>query len=249
MAGAGITGRDGDAKIGSVQICEVTKWNWVPKQNIVSYASNKTAGYKHRQAGIKEGQGTLEGVWDPANPAYTVIPEGTASLALKLYITATQFWAITGIIEQFTMDVPIDAGELVTWSATFYSQGIWTAPVSAFMLDESSLPPDAMPMQSPDAPVFGMAGPPRNDGETDGAYAARTQAFLHEIRFPGNVEEVIRRVTEKALIRTTQDWHSIMERAAEKAALKLCEGMESVITDNVMKRLAEAGKAPAATAV
>lgn len=244
MAGQGITGKDGDAKLGTTQIAEVTKWSWTTKQNIVSYCSNKTGGYKQRKAGVKEGNGTLEGVWDPANPAYSQVPEGIDALTLKLYINATQFWSVTAIIEQFQNDVNIDAGEMVTWSANFFSQGQWTAPVSALMLDPSQEPPEGLNMN---LPVFTPVGPPRTDGESDSQYAQKLAAFYQSLHLPENMEEVVQKVIERTeKIRTPEGMEEMISRAAEKAALSLQNNMIDAVTTAIMNRLAQAGLSTAA---
>lgn len=238
MAGNAITGRDGDAKIGATQIAEVTKWNWNPKVNIVSYSSNKTLGYKQKLIGIREGTGTLEGVWDAANPAYSVLAEGTVDIALKLYINATQFWAITAVIESFTQDVNIDAGEMVTWNASFHAKGSWTAPVAAMMMPEDAEALRQAGIVDPNAPTFHPFGPPRNEGETDGEYADRMGRWMNALRNPPDVDEVVRRVLEKVTpLTSVEAFDEAMTRAAERAALGMTESIAAMVAEAVLKKL------------
>lgn len=158
MAGAGISGKDGDVKIVTTvnsstvetQICEITKWNFNPKVNIISYASNKTAGYKRKLFGVQEATGTLEGVWDPANPASSSITAGT-EVSLKLYVNATQFWAVTAMIESFSMDTDVDAGEFIKWNASYQANGTWTAPIAGTPL---TLAEDGAPAFTPNGPLL-----------------------------------------------------------------------------------------------
>jgi hypothetical protein len=238
MAGNAITGRDGDAKIGSTQICEVTKWSFNPKVNIVSYSSNKTAGYKQKLFGVREATGNLEGVWDASNPSYSVVAEATTDIALKLYITSTQFWAITAVIESFSQDVNIDAGEMVTWSASFHAKGTWTSPVAAMMMPEDAEALKDMGITNPDAPVFHPFGPPRMEGELDGAYADRLAKWANDLRNPPDIEEVVRRVMEKVTVLSTPEgFTEMVDRAAERAAMKMSESLAAVVAEAVMKKL------------
>lgn len=129
MASAGISGKDGDVKISTTQIAEITKWDFKPQAKNVSYISNKTAGYEATVAGPKSGKGNMTGVWDPANPATGVIDVGTA-VTLLLYINATQFYSVPAVIDQ--LGTGIDrAGNIVEWTASFTANGAWTNPVAA----------------------------------------------------------------------------------------------------------------------
>jgi len=144
MAAAGVSGQFGDVKIGSTQISEVCKWNFNPKANNPAYSSNKTGGYKARVAGIKDGSGAIEGKWDPANPATAVIDVATL-VTLKLYLTATVFYSVPAIIDALKIDVDIDTGDIVSFSADFSTNGAWTNPAAGLFAPA----PDGMPMEAP----------------------------------------------------------------------------------------------------
>lgn len=135
MAGLGISGKDGDVKIGATSICEIRKWSFNPKSNNPSYASNKTSGYKRRVPGVKDGSGSLEGAWDPASPAVSVIEVGT-EVTLLLYINATQNYSVPSVIDSFKLDVDVDEGEIVSWTADFSTNGAWTNPSASITLPE-----------------------------------------------------------------------------------------------------------------
>lgn len=159
MAGAGVSGQFGDVKIGATQVCEVCKWGFTPKANNPSYASNKTAGYKARVAGIKDGSGSIEGKYDPANPIMSTLDVGTL-VTLKLYLTATVFYSVPSIIDSLKIDVDLDTGDFVSFTADFSTNGAWTNPVAGFMAPR---PPgfteDVMPMSAP-VPMGGDMLPP-----------------------------------------------------------------------------------------
>lgn len=157
MPGLGISGKDGDVKIGATSICEIRKWSFNPKSNNPSYASNKTSGYKRRVPGVKDGSGTLEGAWDPATPAVSVIDVGT-EVTLLLYINATQNYSVPSVIDSFKLDVDVDEGEIVSWTADFSTNGAWTNPSAAITAPSGAQVPgeaddDGGWQFEPDAPI------------------------------------------------------------------------------------------------
>jgi hypothetical protein len=174
MPGAGISGKDGDVKIGATQIAEITKWSFNPKANIPKYASNKTGGYKKAVVGVRDGAGSIEGKWDPAIPATSVVAPGTL-VTLKLYINATQFWSVPSAIEGFKHDVDLDTGEVVGWSADFQTDGAWTDPVAAF-----TLPPELEGIPEGAEAVFLPNVPVQTEGQELSPAAAALQKATEE---------------------------------------------------------------------
>jgi hypothetical protein len=132
MAGVGFSGKDGDVKIGSTAICEIKGWSFNPKATNPRYASNKTAGYKRTVAGVKEGSGTMSGVYDLTTPHHGVIDIGT-DVTLKLYLNAAYFYSVPAVIDDYKINVDLDTGEFVSWEATFSTNGAWTNPVAPMM--------------------------------------------------------------------------------------------------------------------
>lgn len=130
MATAAISGKNGDVSISSTSISEVTQWTFTETSNNPAFASNKTAGFKQRVAGVKDGSGTIEGKWDPGDPATAVIEVGTL-VTLTLEIDATQFYTVPSIIDSFSMTVNLDDGDVVGWTAEFSINGAWTLPIDA----------------------------------------------------------------------------------------------------------------------
>lgn len=196
MAGLGISGKDGDVKISGTAICEIMKWSFNPKCNVPAYASNKTSGYKRRVAGVKDGSGSMEGAWDPATPAITVIDPGTGA-TLRLYINATQYYDVPAVIESFKLDVDVDTGEIVKWSADFGTNGAWTNPVAGLMLPPGMTPPDdlsdgaefvpSVPLQSGGQPVAPSAPMSRDD--LDSIISAVTEAVT--IRLEDRIKSLV----------------------------------------------------------
>ncbi len=77
MPGTAASSKTGDVKVGAASISEIKTWSFNPKSTNPRYASNKTAGYKRTVAGIKEGSGTMTGVWVTEDSHVTVIDVGT----------------------------------------------------------------------------------------------------------------------------------------------------------------------------
>lgn len=163
MAGNGVSGQFGDVKIGSTQVAETCKWNFSPKSNNPAYASNKTGGYKARVAGIKDGSGSIDGKYDPAEPIMAVLDVGT-EVTLKLYLTATVFYSVPSIIDTLKINVDIDTGDIVSWTADFSTNGAWTNPLAGLTAErpdgEEAPPeePESLTQVSPDHPAFNPAG-------------------------------------------------------------------------------------------
>ena len=139
-AGNGISGQDGDVVIAGQALYEVEKWSISFKSANQAYASNVTAGYKKRVAGVKDCSGAVTGAWDPGNPAYGTggvagcVHEGSTP-QIYLYIDASQYYNVPGIVDTFKMDVDLDNGNIVAWTFDFSGNGQWTFD---FVIEESS---------------------------------------------------------------------------------------------------------------
>jgi hypothetical protein len=129
MAG-GVSGKGGDVTVGTttpVQLCEVTKWSFNPKITISKYASNCSGGAKRTVIGSKEGSGSFEGKWDPSAPPIALVDVGSV-VTLNLTITGTHKYIVPAIIESMKVDVDMDSGDIVSWSADWQADGAWTNP-------------------------------------------------------------------------------------------------------------------------
>lgn len=135
MAGQGYSGKDGTVKIGSTDVAEIRNWKFNPKSNNPKYASNKTSGYKRTVAGVKEGSGSMSGAWDHAIDFLAVVDVGT-SADLKLYTDTTHFFLVPSVIDDCSINVDVDNGEIVSWDSNFSTNGAWTNPASPFTAPE-----------------------------------------------------------------------------------------------------------------
>src|SRR5262245_38471347 len=98
----GVSGNNGNAKIGSTDITELTKWNFKPKVVISKWGSNTTNGYKNAVAGTKDGNGTLEGKWDPGAVVLSQIDVATV-VTLLLITFAGQQYTVPAIVSDFSL--------------------------------------------------------------------------------------------------------------------------------------------------
>lgn len=135
MAGAGFSGKDGTVKIASTDVAEIRNWKFNPKSNNPKYASNKTSGYKRTVAGVKEGSGSMSGAWDHSIDFLAVVDVGT-SVTLKLYTDGTHFFSVPSVIDDCSINVDVDNGEIVSWDSNFSANGAWANPASPMFAPE-----------------------------------------------------------------------------------------------------------------
>lgn len=119
------SGKDGKILIGATPIAEIKKWTLDKKAHVSRWGSSSSAGYKKAVAGVKEGSGSIEFVWDAA--AASPIAEGT-SATLLLYLNASEFYSVPAIIENFKLAVDMNDGPVTEASADFVNNGAWTEP-------------------------------------------------------------------------------------------------------------------------
>jgi len=113
---AGISGKDGKVEIGGLQVAEITKWSFNTTSNNASWASSDTAGYKTRVVGSKDGSGSMEGKLDPD----VGIPlEVGDEPVLTLRLDDTHYYTVYAVVDSFDLEVDIDDGDVVGWSADF----------------------------------------------------------------------------------------------------------------------------------
>lgn len=153
MPAGGISGKGGDCTYGTTpgtQVSELTKWTFNPKTNCPAWASNKSGGFKKRVAGIRDASGSLEGKWDPTNPITSGLQDG-AMVTLNLITMAGSQFTVPAIIEGLKVDVDIDSGQPVAWSADFSITGPWTAPTATTILGPIGQPAtEVQPAISPE---------------------------------------------------------------------------------------------------
>lgn len=111
------------------EVAELTKWSFNPKSNNPAWASNRTGGFKRRRSGIRDGSGSMEGKWDPADPITDYLEDGS-EIQLNLVTAGTQQFVVPAIIDGIKLDVDLDSGEIIGWSADWSLNGAWTKPTA-----------------------------------------------------------------------------------------------------------------------
>ena len=111
------SGKGGTCSDGGDQI---TSWSLSITSNNSSWGSTSTNGYKDRVVGVKEGSGSIEGKWNGSAP-FTVGESTTLTLG-----TGSGTFGVPCLIDGLSLDVNIDDGEVVGWSAEFSSNGAIT---------------------------------------------------------------------------------------------------------------------------
>lgn len=213
----------GGVKVGATTIAEVKNWSFNPKSNNPAYSSNKTGGYKERVAGVKDGSGSLEGVWDPADMFIAVIDVGT-EVTLDLFITATQKFVVPAIIDDYDFTVDMDEGEIVGWTANFSTNGAWTNPVSAITL------PEGVEFPVPEEEWENMLNNKEGDdfiitreAETEGEDAEGGKKLV-KMKISDMLQKFGEELTEKMFTKLEEKFEAF--RAEEKVSEERCEPTE-----------------------
>lgn len=120
-----ISGKTGKVLVGATAVVDVTSWKLDLKNNVSKWGGSATGGYKKGVGGTNDGSGSIEGKIDTADEIYDRIAPGD-SVTLKLYENATINWSVPAIIGGLSIDVDIDDGEALTWTADFETDGAWT---------------------------------------------------------------------------------------------------------------------------
>ena len=111
----------GGSVTGGGSSAQITSWSFNPTSNNSSWGSSSTNGYKDRVAGVKDGSGSVEGKWDGSQ----AMVEGT-EYTLVLNTSGGTAFTVPCFIDSFSVEVDIDEGEVVGWSAEFSINGAWS---------------------------------------------------------------------------------------------------------------------------
>jgi len=124
---AQVRGQYGLLEIGSSELIGVDSWTLNKTAVVGTRATSADSGWKVAVAGTKSATGTVKGPWDAADPPDDHIDIGS-SVSAKLYTTATQYYTLTAIISELSVEVDVDSGEIVSWNASFTASGAVTNP-------------------------------------------------------------------------------------------------------------------------
>lgn len=132
---AAISGKNGSVETtsgsggGDGAQAEITGWTFNTTSNNPSWASSTNPGYKKRVAGVKDGNGTISGKYDSSNTLFDTLEPGvTVTLTLKINATGSNYYVVPAIIDEFNIEVDMDNGDVVGWTANFSTNGEWSEP-------------------------------------------------------------------------------------------------------------------------
>ena len=127
MASTGVSGKNGKAMVGSDLVAHLTKWSFNPTSNNHAFASSETAGYKSRVPGVFDASGSIEGKFKVDDAVYDLFNPGDA-VNLALWINSTLYYYVPAVIDSFSLEVDVDEGTVIGWSAEFSLDGKWYYP-------------------------------------------------------------------------------------------------------------------------
>lgn len=119
---ATISGKDGQVN----DFDDITGWSINVTSNNSAYASSSTAGWKKRVAGVRDWSGSFSGKFNDVLP----VAEGE-EVALTLALDDTDSFSGTAVIDQISLQVDVDNGDVVGFTANFSGSGELTSPAAA----------------------------------------------------------------------------------------------------------------------
>lgn len=127
---ATFSGKDGKISDGSGDLADITRWTFTRTSNNHAYGSSSSSGFKRRVAGVKDGSGSIVGLIQVgAAPPVAEGDEVTLQLFEDKNAAGSQpYWSVPAVIEQVRIEVDIDDGTPVGFTADFTTNGAWTEP-------------------------------------------------------------------------------------------------------------------------
>lgn len=123
---AAISGSYGKVMVGTSNAPECTQWSWSRTVSDHAYASCATAGFKKRVAGTKDHSGSIGGKFDSADSPEDYFDEGDL-VTLNLYVSTTAYYIVPAMITELSVEVNIDDGDIIPWTASFGGNGAWSS--------------------------------------------------------------------------------------------------------------------------
>jgi len=106
-------------------VLKILHWTFRRRSKNKAYSTGDEPGYLRRDAGVKDGNGTIAGLMDEDDSILDKITEGT-EVSLQLKRTATESFTVEAIIDEITFDVDIDGGRQNSYVASFSTNGTFT---------------------------------------------------------------------------------------------------------------------------
>lgn len=110
-----------------IEIPHIREWSFDRDQEVKEFSSSSTNCAKQRIEGVEDVTGTVELYIDNEDPFEDILDVGDTG-TFKLFEDATDFWIVPAIISGFSVNDPIEAGDLVSASIRFAGNGVVTPP-------------------------------------------------------------------------------------------------------------------------
>lgn len=122
-----ISGKDGKVKVATTEVAQVTKWTFEESAEVDKFAHSDSAGYKDGVAGSKDVKGSIEAKFADAGTSPFDVGD-RISLELLTDGELTPKGSLTGdaIIASMSVEVDIDTGNAIGFSASYEGVGAWT---------------------------------------------------------------------------------------------------------------------------
>lgn len=124
-----LTGRNGNVTVGGVDIARITNWSVNPTLATSSeWGDSDCGGYTARAAGRRDATFTCEGKFDTGTEVWDqIVPGGIYAINLELNGTYRYSFA-RALCTDFSLTVDVDTEEVIGWTASFGTDGVYTLP-------------------------------------------------------------------------------------------------------------------------
>jgi hypothetical protein len=120
-------GYEGSVKVGAATVARVTEWSFSETAEVIDITALGDSS-RVKTTGLKSGSGSITCQLDDADTAgQGAMDAGNSGVALKLYTDANSYVALTAVMSEVGISVPLDG--VVERSFTFESTGAitWTS--------------------------------------------------------------------------------------------------------------------------
>lgn len=134
-AGNSLSGRLGEAVVGSTAIARITEWSVNPTLATSSeWGDSDSSGFTNRLPGRKDATATCAGKYDTGDEVVDVFqPEDVAILTLWLTSSGSEmYWDFpSALCTDFSLSVNVDTEEVIGWTSSWGADGVFHYPGEA----------------------------------------------------------------------------------------------------------------------
>ena len=127
-----LCGGDGEFVVDTDRVARITQWSVNPKLASSSeWGDSDSAGYTNRCGGRKDATFTSEGKYDTTDEVWDLFQPDDTCIAV-LWMNGTLYWDFPrALCSDFSLSVNVDTEEVIGWTASFGSDGIFYYPGQA----------------------------------------------------------------------------------------------------------------------